>query len=436
MGALLVAYHLRFGIRHITGGYLLLAGLGPPVWLAVFAALRLYEAHRMAPEEEFRRVLSAVSIGVGLVVMTSYWTKAELSRAVVALTWTLAVAFEMAIRCAWRRRRDSLADRGLFGLRTLVVGTNGEAARLGDLLREPGLGFVPVGYVATALPAGPGGPSAVGGLAGLRGEIRRLGAECMFVTGSAVDPAEVCEVARVARQEGVELLIASRLPEVLATRLTVRRVGSVAAVSVMPPRLSRAQAVLKRAFDLVLACGLLGMTAPLWGAIAVAVRLTSVGPVLYRQPRVTRGGRVFTMLKFRTMVVDADRVAANGVVDDSVPFFKLGRDPRVTRVGRVLRRLSLDEIPQLVNVVRGEMSLVGPRPLPVEQVRAHPDVLGPRLEVPAGMTGWWQIRGRSDLPPEKAVRLDLFYVENWSLAYDLYILVRTIGAVLRGRGAT
>jgi lipopolysaccharide/colanic/teichoic acid biosynthesis glycosyltransferase len=146
------------------------------------------------------------------------------------------------------------------------------------------------------------------------------------------------------------------------------------------------------------------------------------------------GGRVFTMYKFRTMRADADEILTRLGIDHSAPFFKLVDDPRPTRVGRTLRRFSLDELPQLINVLKGDMSLVGPRPLPAEQVEANPD-LGPRHQVRAGMTGWWQINGRSRLSPEEAVRMDMFYVENWSLSFDLYILAKTVGAVVNGRGA-
>ena len=170
-------------------------------------------------------------------------------------------------------------------------------------------------------------------------------------------------------------------------------------------------------------------------AAAVAVRLTSPGPAIYRQARVTRGGRVFTMYKFRTMVTGDEPDPAALPIDPAVPYFKLREDPRVSRIGRLLRSLSIDELPQLVNVIRGDMSLVGPRPLWVAQVAGNLDILAARHEVRAGITGWWQVNGRSDLPPDEAFRLDAAYVENWSLSLDLYILTRTIGAVISRRGA-
>jgi lipopolysaccharide/colanic/teichoic acid biosynthesis glycosyltransferase len=194
--------------------------------------------------------------------------------------------------------------------------------------------------------------------------------------------------------------------------------------------------VTKRVFDLVVAGFGLILISPLLAAIAVAVKVASRGPVLFRQERVTKEGRSFQMLKFRTMRHRDSGLGGADGADDTQAFFKTSdRDPSITRVGRLLRRMSLDELPQLLNVLRGEMSLVGPRPLPVRQVEKNKDMLGMRHEVPAGMTGWWQIQGRSELEAGDAVRLDLFYIENWSLSLDLYILLKTVGAVLSTRGA-
>jgi lipopolysaccharide/colanic/teichoic acid biosynthesis glycosyltransferase len=150
---------------------------------------------------------------------------------------------------------------------------------------------------------------------------------------------------------------------------------------------------------------------------------------------VTKGGAAFTVYKFRTMLQNGDSLLGDRLADVSSPFFKVEDDPRLTKVGRILRKLSLDELPQLLNVIKGEMSLVGPRPLPVDQVAANLELLGPRHEVPTGVTGWWQVNGRSDLSPEEALRLDLFYIENWSLSLDLYILLKTIGVIFARRGA-
>jgi exopolysaccharide biosynthesis polyprenyl glycosylphosphotransferase len=203
------------------------------------------------------------------------------------------------------------------------------------------------------------------------------------------------------------------------------------------PRLSGGSRVVKEVVDRVGAALLILLSAPLLLALAVCVRLDSPGPVLFRQVRVGRDGREFVIVKFRTMYLDAEaRLAELRHLNeyDGV-LFKIRNDPRVTRMGRWLRRLSLDELPQLFNVVRGQMSLVGPRPPLPEEVAGYPDDMRRRLAVKPGMTGLWQVSGRSDLPWEEAVRLDLRYVENWSLSLDLVILMRTLSAVLRPSGA-
>lgn len=434
-GALLLAHHLRFGIGSARPGReMLLVAAAPILWTGVFSAFRLYASPMMTPEEEFRRLVSAVAVGMAVLVMVAYWFKADVSRVWLGLATIFVVVLEAASRAVWRRVRLWCKSTGRIALRTLIVGTNQEARELVRGLCDAGHGYVPVGYVGSRLgarPAGRGLP-VLGTVATLADTIRHSRAACVFVTASAIDAEALCSVARIARQEGVELMITSRLPEVLSTRLIVRRIGSATAMSVMSPRLTRSQRLAKRAFDVVISSLLILPAMPLMAVLAVAVRADSPGPVLFRQRRVTQGGRPFTMLKFRSMLHRRSVADADSAV---TPYFKIPDQRDVTRVGRVLRRWSFDELPQLINVLRGDMSLVGPRPLPVEQVAARPDLLRPRHEVKSGMTGWWQVRGRSRIPAEQAIRLDLFYIENWSLSYDLYILLATLGAVLRGRGA-
>jgi exopolysaccharide biosynthesis polyprenyl glycosylphosphotransferase len=218
--------------------------------------------------------------------------------------------------------------------------------------------------------------------------------------------------------------------------VAVQRFGEVPVLGLRRVELTGYQQTVKRAFDVAVAALLLAALAPVLVACALAVRLSGPGPVLFRQRRVGRGGREFTMHKFRSMVPDAERRLV-GLADHNEAdglLFKLSRDPRVTRVGRLLRAWSLDELPQLLDVLRGDMSLVGPRPpLPAEVARYDAWVRG-RLRVKPGVTGLWQVSGRHRLRFEDYVRYDLFYVENWSLAMDLFILLKTIPAVLRPSG--
>jgi exopolysaccharide biosynthesis polyprenyl glycosylphosphotransferase len=238
----------------------------------------------------------------------------------------------------------------------------------------------------------------------------------------------------------VDLVVAPGLFEVAGPRLSIRPTAGMPLLHVERPAMSGARRVCKRAVDIVVSAAVLLLTLPLTLAIAVAVRWDSPGPVIFRQTRVGAKGSTFSMLKFRTMCADAEQrrsqlLSFQAVDAGNDVLFKMRKDPRVTRVGRWLRRFSLDEAPQLVNVLRGEMSLVGPRPpLPDEVARYEPDAVR-RLHVQPGLTGLWQVSGRSDLPWDESLRLDLWYVDNWSLVLDVQILSRTIRAVLKGQGA-
>jgi exopolysaccharide biosynthesis polyprenyl glycosylphosphotransferase len=315
-----------------------------------------------------------------------------------------------------------------------VVGTSSEAKRLVEILRAPGSGFLPLGYTR-ALDAGHalGSPSSLPVL-GEVGDLDRLvpeqAADCLFVASTEITLDEMSHVSQTARRAGIEVRVLANLPQTLTSRLSLLKVGPAIALALKPVRLSGRQAMMKRAFDLMVASTALLVTLPLWAVIAVAIRLDSRGPVFFSQERVTKDGRIFRMRKFRSMRTDV-----NASLDTTKPFFKLQSDPRLTRIGRFLRRFSLDELPQFWNVLTGEMSIVGPRPLPANQVAANPELLSPRHVVPAGVTGWWQTNGRSRVTPEEALRLDLFYIENWSLTLDLYVVLKTFGAVVGRQGA-
>ena len=429
--ALIVSYWLRFGVQLLPSPELLLIGLAPVVWVLVFQAFSLYRPIYLSPAEEFRRTMGATGVGVVLLVMVAFWSKSSFSRGWIGLTFAVALVLELLARRFWRLFLHRRKLDGRLALRTLIIGSTGEAIRLAQALAEPGSGFLPLGYVQPhgVVEAGDTLP-VLGGIEQLRELIVQQSVDCLFVASTLVEADVVEVVSQAGRQQGVQVLVSANMSHVLSSRLVLQQVGSVIALSMRPVRLTGTQAVAKRAFDLVMGSLLLLCSLPFWAVAAVAIRMSSPGPVLFHQERVTRGGRTFWMHKFRTMRQDMPTG-----VDTTVPFFKLDQDPRITRVGHLLRKWSLDELPQLWNVVRGEMSLVGPRPLPAEQVAANLELLGPRHEVKAGMTGWWQINGRSDVNPTQAVRLDAFYIENWSLAFDFYIILKTISTVLERKGA-
>jgi exopolysaccharide biosynthesis polyprenyl glycosylphosphotransferase len=431
VAALLAAYQIRYSVRPMPLRELAIVVVAPLVWVAVFRAFDLYSAQHLSPPEEFRGIIAASSVGIVLVVMASYWSKSSFPRAWLGTTWLLTLLLELATRRAWEAYRLRLKRDGRLALRTLVVGTSGEATRLAETLTAPAAGFTPLGHVRTSEASAPAGsPVVVGGIGELRQLVREHAADCCLVASTCVSAEDMRQVTQVARQERIEVRVSANLSQTLTSRVMLQKAGGTIVLSIRPVRLTRSQVAVKRAFDLALVSVALVVSLPLWIAIAIAIRLGSRGPVLFHQERVSKGGRIFRMHKFRTMTTDVDCP-----MDTSTPFFKLDSDPRLTGVGRLLRRYSLDELPQFWNVLKGEMSLVGPRPLPADQVAAHAELLGPRHEVPAGVTGWWQINGRSALTPDESIQLDQFYIENWSLSLDLYIVLRTFGAVLGGRGA-
>ncbi len=248
---------------------------------------------------------------------------------------------------------------------------------------------------------------------------------------------ETLDLLRAARRPDVHLSIVPRFFEVFASNATIQELEGMPVVNLPPMRLSRGVRFTKRAVDVALAALGLLVLSPLLAALAVAVKLDSRGPVFFRQERHGRGGSIFRMVKFRTMRVgaEAERLALAPLNEVGGALFKIKDDPRITRVGGALRRRSLDELPQLWNVLRGEMSLVGPRPFVVHESSRITGWASRRLDITPGITGLWQVSGRNDLPFDEMVKLDYIYVTNWSLWWDLKILAQTIPVVLSRRGA-
>lgn len=436
LGASLAARAFTNGATEAGVGRLAGLALAVVVWVLVFHAFGLYGAARVSAGAGLRATVAATAVGALLVSIVGPWSPDPISRSALALMAMLALAFELlgsaVLRSTLRRQQRD----GHLTLRTLLVGSNDEAKRLARSLSAHLNGFAPIGTLA----AGSNGEwletvPVVGSVDDVEQAIRRHDIECIFVASTAVSAEQVVTIGRACRQANVELKISANVSEILSSRISVEASHGITVLTVKPVRLTGVQAAAKRSFDIIVSSFALLLALPFFAIIAIAIRFTSPGPALFRQPRVTKDGRVFQIVKFRTMVVDHERVLEGTTIDLTQPFFKLEDDPRLTAVGKFLRRLSLDELPQLWNVLRGEMSVVGPRPLPLEQVEAHRDFLAPRHEVRAGMTGLWQISGRSDLDSQEALRIDRFYIENWSPGLDVIILVKTIGALLARRGA-
>jgi exopolysaccharide biosynthesis polyprenyl glycosylphosphotransferase len=264
-------------------------------------------------------------------------------------------------------------------------------------------------------------------------------ADTVFITdGHNLEPARLRELSWSLEPGRQHLVMAPSLTDIAGPRIHTRPVAGLPLVHVEIPRYEGADRFLKRAFDICASAGILAVLSVPLVAVAALVVLTSPGGLFFSHERIGKNGRPFRMLKFRSMVADADSrleglLKAQGTVD--TPLFKIENDPRITRIGRFIRRYSIDEIPQLLNVLKGEMSLVGPRPQVAKEVALYDDMAARRLFVSPGMTGLWQVSGRSNLSWEESVRLDLYYVENWSMAYDVAILARTVRAVLASEGA-
>jgi len=434
--ALLAAHALRFGSPP-SRDYWIGMVVAAVVWVGVFHALGLYAPQHLPRVEEVRRTISAVVFGIVLIILLTFWLDLYLSRSWMAFALIIALVLELTARGIVRWSIDRLQARRSLMQRTLIVGSGESATELMTELDRPGSGFLALGYIDAESPLiSSEEMSPAERVERLRAVFQGYGLDCVFVASPTIGVGQMVAVTRAARLEGIVVRVYTHLSGILASRLTVQHVGKEGvALTLKPTRLSTGQRVVKRGMDLVLAGGGLILVSPVMLVVALAIKSTSRGPVLFRQERVTEGGRTFRMYKFRTMTDPPDRHIEEDPIDRSAAFFKLKSDPRLTKVGKRLRRWSIDELPQLFNVILGDMSLVGPRPLPAEQVSANLELLGPRHEVRAGITGWWQIHGRADLDPVEAVRLDHFYIENWSPALDLYILLRTVGALFTRKGA-
>jgi exopolysaccharide biosynthesis polyprenyl glycosylphosphotransferase len=431
----------RFGAQ-INVGYILLGAVLPIAWLACVALERGYETRYFGTgPEEFRSIIRAAVALTALVAITSYAIKLEVARGFVVLAVPMTCLAAMTARWVLHRSISWRRFAGRCMRRVLVVGRNDQVTTLRRHLEErPADGYV---VVANCLPRGDAfeepEPERLG-----RTEMDILAAVDQYdvdVVAVATDPElaghSLRKLSWALEQRGVDLIVSPGIVEVAGPRISIRPVAGLSLLHLERPSVSGGPHLLKSIFDRVVGCLLLLGVSPILLIAALLVKISSRGPVLFRQTRVGRGGELFQMLKFRTMVADASRRQSELEPENEAEgaLFKIREDPRVTRVGRFLRRFSLDEIPQVVNVFKGEMSLVGPRPLPLRDYRLLEDWHRTRYRVLPGMTGLWQISGRSGLSFDDLVRLDFTYLENWSIWLDISIIVKTIPAVITQRGA-
>jgi exopolysaccharide biosynthesis polyprenyl glycosylphosphotransferase len=428
-------------------------------------ALRYYDLYRLRGEFSFFddgiRVFKSTAIGSLLIVAAAFLYRGgfnyrafSYARSVFVLDFLIALASFYCVRLLVRSAQTFFRARGINLIPTLVVGRGPEAAFCIKEMRErPSLGYRVIGAVdsgapGTGVPATYEGVPVISDLAGLPEAIRESGANEVIIADSTVDGDALFDVMmRCGRRRGVEFRIAPSLFNCLPSKTEVDQIGALPMIRLFREPLSDFARGTKRVSDIVIASLTLALLSPFWLLIALLIKSDSKGPVFYAQERVGMDGRIFLVYKFRTMRMDADSEihreyqrkfiagdAEANVGDAQKPAYKLRDDPRITRVGRVLRRLSLDEVPQLFNVLRGDMSIVGPRPPIPYEVEAYELRHRKRLDMKPGLTGLWQVSGRNRLPFEEMVKLDLFYIENWSLLFDVKIILRTVMVMLRGDG--
>jgi exopolysaccharide biosynthesis polyprenyl glycosylphosphotransferase len=397
--------------------------------------------------EEYAIILLATLQLFGLIAIAALMFDVELSRLYLAVVLPLGAVGLMINRNFWRRVENNKRRRGDSPTAVLVVGTEQVARDIADtLMKDPATGYQVVG-ICTPQGCEQNKPPIkicdrdvpiVGPDAAIVDAALRTGVSSVALTATDhLRPTEIRRLIWELDAIGVDLMVVPGLIDVATQRLHSREVAGMAMLEVSKPQYNRANSMAKRTFDVVF--GVLGLIAvtPLMILAAIAVKLSSSGPVFYASERIGLNGATFKMYKFRTMYDGADGratelIAANG---GNPLFFKVKNDPRITPVGRLLRKFSVDELPQIFNVLMGEMSIVGPRPQVRREVESYDDLVRRRLAVKPGLTGLWQVSGRSNLKIDDAIRLDLSYVENWSLVQDLVIIARTAKAVLRGEGA-
>lgn len=419
----------------VAAGFFVLA------WVLVLSFFGAYDRDLFgAGTEEFRLVVNGSFVTAALVGVGAFLMKFPLSRAFFVLLFAIGVPLLLVGRLLARRVVQRLRVRGMLNQRVVLIGTPGYVSEIYAVLRrEPWLGFQVIGCLVPPAYAGlvetSSGIPVLGPTDAVREVVVDADVDIVFFAGGAVSSST--ELRRLAWEledhSHAQIIVAPNVTDVSSERVRIRPVAGLPLMHLGRPRSQAATNSAKRAFDLVGATLLLLVFGPVLLVLMLWLRRHDGGPAIFRQERVGREGKTFSCLKLRSMVLAADELhpaPAEGHV-----LFKDRRDPRITRPGRFIRRFSLDELPQLWNVIRGEMSLVGPRPpLPQEVARYEDDMLR-RLNVLPGMTGLWQVSGRSDLSWEDTVRLDLYYVDNWSMVQDLTILARTFTAVLGSRGA-
>jgi exopolysaccharide biosynthesis polyprenyl glycosylphosphotransferase len=419
------------------------------ITLAAFWGRGVYSQPRGARWiDQMGKVVGGTLVSISILVLgLLLFTPVLPSRLLFPFTLAGMIVIFGIERFAIKRVRMMLWKQGINVRRMLVVGATHAGQRImKEVLDQPGFGYALVGYVEdtdelkpwTVPITGHDEPPRLGEITDIDRVIARHGVDEVVVALPSNSHARILDVLERCRNERVAFRLVPDLFEVRFNEVQIDALNGIPLIGVKDVVLQGGNLWLKRTMDVVLATAILFVTAPLIAVIALAIKLERPrGPVLFKQVRIGREGRPFYFYKFRSMRPDAEDLKEQllDLNEADGPIFKIRNDPRVTRVGRLLRRTSLDELPQVFNILRGDMSWVGPRPPVPSEVEAYTDWHRRRLEITPGLTGLWQVSGRSDLSFDEMVKLDLYYAENWSLFFDLKIILLTIPAVLSARGA-
>lgn len=417
------------------------------LWMCVLIAVGSVDSRVMGVGyTEYRKITDS---GIGLftaVATIMFLLKLDVARGYLLLTFAIGILSLLFARMAWRRWLKNHRARGDYSNQVVLVGSRSSIRHISqELAKQPWAGYHVVG-AALAQDPRDSGVLAIGNVPvisdfdGVRDAMEMIGADTAIITGADhLDPQRVRELSWELEKGQYSLVMAPSLTDVSGPRIHSRPVAGLPLMHVETPRYTGLRAAMKRTFDIIGSLLVIALLALPMVVVAVLVKATSPGPVFFKQQRVGLDGEEFRMWKFRSMRRDAEQVLAQldaaDRMDPGSVLFKMKDDPRVTSVGRFIRRYSIDELPQVFNVLMGSMSLVGPRPSLAREVAQYEHHVHRRFLVKPGITGLWQVSGRSDLPWEEAVRLDLYYVENWSMTADLVILWRTANVVIRGSGA-
>ena len=412
-------------------------------WVTVITAMGGYRKQVFgAGVDEYKRVINASMATAALVGIACYLAKFDLARGVFVLTFVVGVPLLVMGRYLLRRSVHRARRHGALQHRVVIAGSEGHVDEIASVLhRESWLGYNVIGALVPDLgdrSTTHSGIPQLGTPQSVAQAAIDAGADVIFIAGGAFSSStDVRRLAWDLEHEDIQVVLAPSVTDVSSERVSVRPVGGLPLIHLEKPRSEAAARRAKRLFDIVGSTMLLMLFSPLLAFAAASVYLHDRGPVMFSQIRVGRRGGTFRVWKFRTMVTNAEELLAELHKEQGYEsgLFKMENDPRVTGPGRWLRRFSVDELPQLLNVLKGDMSLVGPRPPLAHEVAQYDSDMHRRLQVRPGMTGLWQVSGRSELSWSEAIRLDLYYVDNWSMLQDLTILARTWGAVFGSRGA-